>query len=150
MQIAEVQKNAKERIRISLTEYHGHQFIDCRVYYEDGEGKWRPTKKGIALNEDTIDEVIEALQKGSAALEDALSPRAEDRKPRPGAEKAPPDAEAEAQTEAPKSDNRNISERVRAWVSSVNGSQSSVNGSQFSVNGSQFSVKDCRRALLLT
>ncbi len=83
------------------------------------------------MSADTIDEVIEALQKASAALEAQLSPRAEDRKPRPGAEKASPI------TEAGKSDNRTVSEKVRAWVAS-------------SVNGNQFSVKDSQRALGLT
>jgi hypothetical protein len=130
MLIAEVEKNTKEHIRISIEEFKGHKFIDCRVYYEDSLGKWRPTRKGISLNADIIDEVIETLRKGSAVLEDQLSPRSTDRKARPGAEKSSPGVEA------PKPDGRNISKRVRAWV--------------FSVNGDQFSVKDCQRALSLT
>ncbi|MGD0231536.1 MAG: transcriptional coactivator p15/PC4 family protein [Syntrophorhabdales bacterium] len=117
MLICEVEKNMKERIRISIEEYHGHRFIDCRVYFEDAAGEWRPTKKGIALNEDTIDECIAGLQKGSAALEDVLSPMPAERKPRPGAEKTTPGAEAGSL----KTDGRSISERVRAWVASVNG-----------------------------
>jgi len=73
--IADIEKNNKERIRVILTEYHGHKFIDCRVYFQDDQGEWHPTKKGISLSGDVVDEVIEALQKGSAALEDALSPK---------------------------------------------------------------------------
>jgi hypothetical protein len=69
MIIAEIEKNATERIRVAVTEYKGHKFVDCRVYYEDDKGEWRPTKKGIALNSETIREVIEALQKGSQALD---------------------------------------------------------------------------------
>jgi hypothetical protein len=69
MQIAEIEKNAKERIRVSIEEYKGHKFVDCRVYFEDEGGEWRPTKKGIALNDKCIDPVIEALQKASKALE---------------------------------------------------------------------------------
>ncbi len=132
MQIAEVQKNTKERIRIVLTEYHGHQFIDCRVYFEDAQGELRPTKKGISLTADVIDDVIEALTKGSAVLEDQLSPRAEDRTSSHHSEKP---AEPLGQ-QTPKPEDRNISEEVRKWVSSV--------------NGSQFSVKDSQRALALT
>jgi hypothetical protein len=132
MIIAEIEKNTKERIRVSLEEYKGHRFIDCRVYFEDAAGEWRPTKKGLALNEDCIDEVIDTLKQASDALEDLLSPRSTDRKPRPGTEKTSPGAGAGA----PKADTRNISERVRTWVSSV--------------NDSQFSVKDCRRGLSLT
>jgi hypothetical protein len=127
MLITEVEKNSRERIRIALVEYHGHMLCDCRVYFEDDQGEWRPTKKGISLSPDTIDAVIEALQQGSAALEDALSPLP-GRKAQPTVEKPTP--------AAPKPEDRTISERVRAWVSSV--------------NGNQFSVKDCQRALGLT
>ncbi|MGD0231168.1 MAG: transcriptional coactivator p15/PC4 family protein [Syntrophorhabdales bacterium] len=134
MLICEVEKNMKERIRVSIEEYHGHRFIDCRVYYEDAQGELKPTKKGIALNADTIDEVIEALKKGSAALEDQLSPRAEDRKAKP-AQRA--EAKEMKPTAAPKADGRNISDRVRAWVFSVNGD-------------SQFQSKQCQLTLGLT
>lgn len=68
MLIAEIEKNATEHIRVVITEYKGHKFIDCRVYYEDDKGEWRPTKKGIALNSETVEGVIEALQKASRAL----------------------------------------------------------------------------------
>ena len=69
MLITEIQKNVKERIRVSIEEYRGTRFIDCRVYFEDEDGEWKPTKKGIALNGDCIDEVIEAMQKASKTLE---------------------------------------------------------------------------------
>lgn len=69
MLIAEIPKNSLERIRVSIDEYKGHKLIDCRVHYQDGQGEWRPTKKGIALNAETILEVIEALQKARQTLE---------------------------------------------------------------------------------
>jgi predicted phosphoadenosine phosphosulfate sulfurtransferase len=47
--IAQFEKNATEVVRISLTEYRGHKLIDLRVYYSDGEGQYRPTKKGVSL-----------------------------------------------------------------------------------------------------
>jgi hypothetical protein len=75
MLIADIEKNTKEHIRVSIEEYRGHKFIDCRVYYEDGAREWKPTRKGIALNEDTIDEVIAALQKASEKLEALLAPK---------------------------------------------------------------------------
>ena len=75
MQIAEIEKNQKERIRVSIEEYKGHKFVDLRVYWQDEAGEWRPGKKGIALNPDIIDEVIEALQIASEKLESLLTPR---------------------------------------------------------------------------
>jgi hypothetical protein len=38
------------------------------VYWQDKDGEWEPGKKGIALNEETIDEVIEALQRARDEL----------------------------------------------------------------------------------
>jgi hypothetical protein len=69
MQICEIEKNMKERIRVSIEEYRGSTFVDLRVYWEDEQGEWRPSKKGIALNGDCIDQVIEALQKARKELE---------------------------------------------------------------------------------
>jgi hypothetical protein len=69
MLISEIEKNTKERIRVSIEEYRGTTFVDLRVYFEDGAGEWRPTKKGIALNDESIDPVIKALQKASKKLE---------------------------------------------------------------------------------
>lgn len=68
MLIAEVPKNMNESIRVSINEYKGHKFVDCRVFYEDNNGTWRPTKKGIALNNGAIEDIIKALQKAKHAL----------------------------------------------------------------------------------
>ena len=47
--IGQFEKNATEVLRVSLTEYRGHQLLDVRVYYSDDEGQYRPTKKGVSL-----------------------------------------------------------------------------------------------------
>lgn len=41
-----------------------------RVYFEDAGGDMKPTKKGITLNEETIDEVIALLKQASKKLKD--------------------------------------------------------------------------------
>ncbi len=46
----EIRKNKTEVIRISLKEYQGHKLIDLRVWYEDENGEYKPTKKGITFN----------------------------------------------------------------------------------------------------
>ena len=69
MLITEIEKNQKERIRVTIEEYRGARFIDCRVYFEAENGEWRPTKKGIALNKDCIVEIIEALKKAEKEIE---------------------------------------------------------------------------------
>ncbi len=62
MLIGEIQKNTTEKIRVSKESYKGHDFIDVRVYYEDDNGEWRPTKKGIAISPDKVDELINLLK----------------------------------------------------------------------------------------
>ena len=69
MIIAEMEKNTGEIIRVSITELNNHRFIDCRVYYQDDSGEWKPTKKGIALNDGTIDGVIKALEEARVQLQ---------------------------------------------------------------------------------
>lgn len=68
MVLAEIRKTVVETIKVSVQEYQGATFIDCRVYWLDENGEWRPTRKGIALSRDVIDDVIEALRKGREAL----------------------------------------------------------------------------------
>jgi len=66
--IAELEKNQKEKIRISIEEYRGSKFVDCRVFWEDQEGQWKPSRKGIALNGGCLGEVINALEKARKEL----------------------------------------------------------------------------------
>lgn len=65
----EVQKNSLERFRIQVSEYRGHKFIDLRVYFQTDDGMVHPSKKGVTMNLDTVDEVISALQAAKAELE---------------------------------------------------------------------------------
>lgn len=69
MMISEIAKNTKERIKVTIQDYHGHRFVDCRVYFADDTGTWRPTKKGIALNSECIEDVIKALGEASGVLQ---------------------------------------------------------------------------------
>lgn len=63
MLLGEIRKNTTEKIRVSKQLYKGYEFIDVRVYYEDDTGEWRPTKKGIAIAPDKINELISLLKK---------------------------------------------------------------------------------------
>lgn len=68
MLIGEIQKNATEKIRVSISEYKGHKFIDVRVYFEDDSGEWKPTKKGITVSKDNVDKLVELLNEGKKKL----------------------------------------------------------------------------------
>ena len=59
--IETIPKNAREEIRISLTEYQGHDLCDVRVYAEPYSGdEWVATKKGVSLSVAKLSALIEA------------------------------------------------------------------------------------------
>ncbi len=61
--IETVPKNAREEIRIALTEYHGHDLCDVRVYAEPYSGdEWIATKKGLSLSVAKLPALIKGLQ----------------------------------------------------------------------------------------
>jgi hypothetical protein len=47
--LAEMERNSTEKIRATLGEFRGKDRIDIRIYFEDDDGRWLPTKKGINL-----------------------------------------------------------------------------------------------------
>ena len=59
--IAEIQKNANEIIRIEAQHFQGYQLVQLRVWYEAQDGALRPTKKGIAFQAALLPDVIGAL-----------------------------------------------------------------------------------------
>lgn len=66
--LGEVVKNDRERIRISIEEYRGNRFCDVRVFFEDAQGEWKPTRKGITFNRVTIGEAIGLLTDAADSL----------------------------------------------------------------------------------
>ena len=58
--MVDIQKNSREVIRVSASEYEGHDLIDLRVWYDD-DGDVKPTKKGIAFNPSVTKELVEGI-----------------------------------------------------------------------------------------
>ena len=58
--VATIRKNASQEIRISLSEYKGHNLINIRTWVHC-DGELRPTQKGIALCRDRLPQLIDAL-----------------------------------------------------------------------------------------
>jgi len=52
----EMEKGWNEKIVFGVSEFKGKNYANIRIYYEDDEGEWKPTKKGISINlEDFIE-----------------------------------------------------------------------------------------------
>ncbi|MBN1435054.1 transcriptional coactivator p15/PC4 family protein [Candidatus Fermentibacterales bacterium] len=66
--LAEFEKG-EDLVRVSLTEFHGRQYVDIRLFYMAEDGEWKPTKKGVTLSPELMRDVHEAIGKGLAELE---------------------------------------------------------------------------------
>jgi hypothetical protein len=62
MLVAEIQKNTREKIRISLDDFKGHKVCNVRVCFEKEPGTWAPGSKGIAFADTLLPELIMALE----------------------------------------------------------------------------------------
>jgi hypothetical protein len=52
-----IEKNARERIRVSLNAYAGRSFLDVRIVVQAPDGSDRPTKLGVTLRPDRISDL---------------------------------------------------------------------------------------------
>ena len=62
----------REPIFVKLSSYRNAKFIDIRKYYEDN-GEWRPTKKGITLNSEQLDELLKIFNVNKNEIDKWLS-----------------------------------------------------------------------------
>jgi hypothetical protein len=70
MRIGKVEKNSQEEIRVTIQNYQGTDVIDLRTYWQNDEGTWIPTKKGISLTYHVTEEVIKLLQKAFKKMQE--------------------------------------------------------------------------------
>ena len=70
IKMAEIQKRDGEKIIVQKNEYKGKEYADIRVYFQDAEGEWKPTKKGVTFGLDQIDDVIKALEEVKSQIKE--------------------------------------------------------------------------------
>jgi hypothetical protein len=66
--VARIAKNPTEEVRVSLTSYRGHDLVDIRVFFQDEQGEWRPTKRGVSLSVDSFAELRQAIASAEEML----------------------------------------------------------------------------------
>jgi hypothetical protein len=62
-------KNATEKVLASLSHFHGEVYLDLRVFYAAGDGELYPTKKGITIAVDLLEELDHAVAALRAAVD---------------------------------------------------------------------------------
>ena len=72
--VAEIQRNPTEKLVVQLREYRGRWYIDARIHYlDENEDEWKPTKKGLSLNNETSPWLRQALEQAETLYEDQVS-----------------------------------------------------------------------------
>jgi hypothetical protein len=56
----EMDKGWNEKIVFGVSEFRGKNYANIRIFYEDDEGEWKPTKKGISVN---LEDFVEFKQR---------------------------------------------------------------------------------------
>lgn len=44
-----------------MTRYRGYELLDVRIYFEDDQGIWRPTKRGLTVRLEMLPDLLKAL-----------------------------------------------------------------------------------------
>lgn len=65
--IADIDKNGRERIRVRLDQFAGRNTVDVRIWYFD-QGQWKPSKQGVTTSIANLPALAEGL---AAALDRA-------------------------------------------------------------------------------
>jgi hypothetical protein len=68
MMIGEIERNETEVVRVSAEEYKGRKYVDIRIYFANDAGEWKPTKKGVTVSPEKMDEFMDLIRKAKEAL----------------------------------------------------------------------------------
>ncbi len=68
MLIGEIERGETEVVRVSTEEYKGRKYVDVRIYFENDEGEWKPTKKGVTIQPEKVEAFISLMKKAGEAL----------------------------------------------------------------------------------
>lgn len=58
-----IEKGEGESVRVAINEYKGRTYLDIRQHFENQDGEWKPTQKGVTFPIEKIDELRDALDK---------------------------------------------------------------------------------------
>lgn len=68
MVIGEIERSKTETLRVEASNFKGVDFISVRIYYQADNGDWRPTKKGITVKPEKVDELIDFLNEAKVKI----------------------------------------------------------------------------------
>lgn len=64
-----IPRTATEEIQVKISEYKGKKYLDLRIFYTtDGGATWLPTKKGVAIYPENLNELKAAIETAQKEL----------------------------------------------------------------------------------
>jgi len=60
--VGSIPKNQREEIRVTLSNFKGHDLVGARVWFKTKDGDPRPSQKGITVNVRVLPELIGLLE----------------------------------------------------------------------------------------
>jgi len=70
--IDEFEKNSREKIMILIKKYRNNFYLDVRVYFKSNDEEYKPSKKGIMISLELLDDLKEAFSKVEKALDEGI------------------------------------------------------------------------------
>jgi hypothetical protein len=71
MVIGEIQKGT-DKIMVTVKEFKGKTYVDIRTYFENDQGEMMPTKKGVSLTPENVDDILNLLQEAKKAIAEGV------------------------------------------------------------------------------
>ena len=71
MVIGEIQKGT-DKIMVTVKEFKGKTYVDIRTYFENDQGEMMPTKKGVSLTPENLDDILKLLQEAKKAVKEGV------------------------------------------------------------------------------
>ncbi len=64
----EFDKGNEEVVRATVSEFAGKRRADLRIYFKGNDGDWHPSKRGVSLTIDMVEELQAAVTKLAEAV----------------------------------------------------------------------------------
>jgi hypothetical protein len=71
MVIGEIQKGT-DKIMVTVKEFKGKTYVDIRTFFENDQGEMMPTKKGVSLTPENLDDILNLLQQAKKAVAEGI------------------------------------------------------------------------------
>ncbi len=70
--IEEFEKNSREKVMILIKKFKNNYYLDIRVYFKGSDDEYKPSKKGIMISLEMLDDLKDALDKVEKALDEGI------------------------------------------------------------------------------